>query len=252
MREEVNGLLNSQRFYHSLNFPTRLGYAYLTKNRVKGFAPLGKVPDWKCNAIQVIPGDIVLVLDVDVRHEADGHGFLPCSIPEDTPTVQTQSGNGRQYWFKGEPRLHTHADSSTRINVLTGSTGVFAPPSKIQGGGCYSWLRPVSPKTLRPLPEELFSFLSKMQEMKTSPLSSAFKAAIPGSKRLNSISPKQRARLSWALNGATRRRRVRVQKPITVLLSSGSPAGSITRHSGPCVVIRGNSENEDLATFGER
>jgi len=95
----------------------------------------------------------------------------------------------------GDSRLHTHADAKTRIDLLTGSTGIFAPPSKVQGGGEYRWIVPLTPENLRPLPEELFRFLFKLQEKPPMPLPpkpAGVYQCRPGSKSLNDLTQKQR------------------------------------------------------------
>jgi len=161
--------------------------------------PVWKVPDWKCNSLQVIPNDIALVLDVDVRHGADGNKSLPCAIPQNTPTVQTQSGKGRQYWFKADSSLRTHADHEARIDVLTGKTGIFAPPSKIDGGGEYLWLVPLTLETLKPLPTALLEYLRIRQQPKQ-PIKNVIHSCQYGMKNLQRISQKQKDRLFEALD----------------------------------------------------
>ena len=200
MSTRVLTLRGSQGFYQGVfkgvAISTRFGHAYRTKAGGKGFMPLGgTLPAWKVNAIQIIPDNALLVVDEDNRAGNDGHKNLPCPIPEDTPTVETQSGTGRHYWFLGDSRLHTHADAKTRIDLLTGSTGIFAPPSKVQGGGEYRWIVPLTPENLRPLPEELFRFLFKLQEKPPMPLPpkpAGVYQCRPGSKSLNDLTQKQR------------------------------------------------------------
>ena len=192
-------LRGSQGFYQGVfkgvDISTRLGHAYRLKKGGKGFMPFGgTLPAWKVNAIQIIPGNALLVVDVDNRAGNDGHKNLPCPIPEDTPTVKTQSGTGRHYWFKGDSRLHPKTDDKTRIDLLTGGTGIFAPPSKVKDGGEYRWLVPLTPENLRPLPEELFRFLCKLQERPPAPSKPAgvYQCAPGGSKSLYDLSQKQR------------------------------------------------------------
>ena len=193
-------LLYWKRFYLGFGFAVKLGYCYLTKNGSKGFVPEDKIPDRKINAIQIIPGNKALVLDIDNRAGVNGHDFLPCSIPEGTPSVQTQSGSGRQYWFSGDTCLKTFADSKNRIDLLTGSTGIFAPPSKIQGGGVYHWLVPLDKDRLLNLPDEILLYCLKRQQPRAPEKQQrTYSPVMIGSKGLYDISPKQRACLEGAL-----------------------------------------------------
>jgi hypothetical protein len=201
IRDEDKELLDFKRYYEGLGLTTRLGHAYTTKTGAKRFDSSLNLPEYKINAIQAIPIDIAVIIDVDVRYDVDGHDNLPCAIPKNTPTVQTQSGIGRQYWFQADPRLHTHADHIARIDVLTGKSGIFMPPSEIEGGGSYSWLVPLTRENLRPLPDALFQYLLKLQEKKPTPEKTYRKFnVIPGSKTFADLSPKQRARLDEALS----------------------------------------------------
>lgn len=154
-------LLSYKHLYEVLGFTVMLGYCYIKKDGKKSFVPQGKIPEWKLNAVQILPDSIAVIVDIDIRDGIDGSRNLPCNIPEFTPKDRSQSGSFR-YWFRYDFRLNTITGDSSKIDLLTGNSAVIAAPSNVENGGVYSWIIPLKRiDDLQPMPKELFDFFNE-------------------------------------------------------------------------------------------
>jgi hypothetical protein len=135
---------------------------------------LSLVLDWlnflgdSCNAVAVKTGlcSNLFVLDLDVTNGKDGgtaierHGIM---IPAKTVSARTQSG-GLHYYF----RFPKDLENSTGTDLFEKASGidirgeggfVIAPPSRVKGGGEYSWIVSPFEYPLAPLPEGMLKII---------------------------------------------------------------------------------------------
>lgn len=190
-------ILDASNRYQNMGLATIVGYCYLTQKGKKGFipdTPEAKVPYWKINALQVVPGNLAIVVDLDSKEIK-----LPCIIPSDTVTTISQSGN-LHYWFKPDTRLRPMVNNHLKIDLLTGMKPVLVPPSKVFGGGWYEWKVPLlNLSDLKPLPEELLQYLLSVQVPVKIETKTVYRTR-SGNKRVSDLSPKQQSSLYNALS----------------------------------------------------
>lgn len=177
--------------YQELGFSTICGYCYKTKTGKKGFTPEGNIPNWKINALQVIPGNLALIVDIDSNDV-----LLPFTIADKTPTTISQSGN-RHFWFQANNTLKARVNTQLKIDLLTGDKPVLVPPSHVDGGGCYKWFTPLNSLCdIKPVPEEIIQFFEQFQQPHMPKT-----VVTHGRKAIADLSPKQRDKLYQALSG---------------------------------------------------
>lgn len=175
-------LIKAWKFYEALGFkllPLALEIDGKGKKQVKkGFQfPLWKRKTFSVfdikdghNTLAVITGEPsdLFVIDIDIKEKVNGLSYLKkqgVSYPEDTPRAQTQS-NGLHLFFRYPKHLEeiiSTTSSKPKFGIdIRGANGlIFLPPSKVAGGGTYSWIRKPSKENLRPLPKDLEALLIK-------------------------------------------------------------------------------------------
>jgi hypothetical protein len=190
-------IIKTAKFYQSLGLVVVIGYAYMRKGGKKSFVPEGRIPDYKINALQVIPGHKLAIIDCDCREGIDGYASLLriCSIPKETVCDISQSGCPR-YWFYADSRLKSITGDKSKIDLLTSSSKVIVAPSQVQGGGCYRWQIPLKKLSdLQPMPKLLFEFFFSRQKSELAPV-----PIVNGMKTLDQISANQKRCLLDSIN----------------------------------------------------
>ncbi len=122
------------------------------------------------NTLAVITGEPsdLFVIDIDINEKANGLDYLKkhnVSFPEDTPRAQTQS-DGLHLFFRYPKHLEniistTRAKPKFGIDIRGADGLIFLPPSQVDGGGAYKWIKPPNKSNLKPLPKDLEELLIK-------------------------------------------------------------------------------------------
>lgn len=130
----------------------------------------------KINSIAIKTGQCsnLFVLDLDIGEEKNGLEKikeLKIKIPDNTVCVETPSG-GRHYYFTLPEELK---DITTGANLFEKNSGIdfranggliFAPPSRVAGGGLYKWIIPPFKTERKRPPEKLIKMILSEYEKK--------------------------------------------------------------------------------------
>jgi hypothetical protein len=110
----------------------------------------------QANALALLTGRAsgVTVIDGD---GAQGVANAARHIPQGTPTARTQS-DGRHFFFAYTPDLPTSANRALRVDVRNDGGYIFLPPSRVAGGGSYTWIT-APDHALAPVPPSLVALL---------------------------------------------------------------------------------------------